>query len=57
MLLLSVRLDTTYFAENLKVIADNTVSKYFLLLKFTVHPQFALGWSMNSAMDRPKNAT
>ena len=48
--IISVRLNTAYFAEN-------TVAKYFLLLKFTVHPQFALGWSMNIAMDQPKNIT
>ena len=52
-----MRLDTVYFTENWKFIIENTVVKYFLLLKFTVHPQFALGWSMNSAMDQPKNAT
>ena len=50
-------LDTIYFAENWKLIVENTVTKYFLLLKFTVHSQFALGWSMNSAIDQPKNAT
>ena len=52
-IILSVRLDTAYFAENWKLIVK-TVAKYFLLLKFIVHPQFALGWSMNSAMDQPK---
>ena len=49
--IISVRLNTAYFAENWKFIAENTVVKYFLLLKFTVHMQFALGWSMNITMD------
>ena len=50
---LGERLDTAYFAENWKFIAENTVVKYFLLLQITVHPFLALGWSMNSAMNQP----
>ena len=34
---LRVCLDTTYFAKNLKLIAENTVAKYFLKDKDTVH--------------------
>ena len=52
--ILSVRLDTAYFAKNWKFIAKNTVTKYFLLLQITLHPFLALGWSMNSATDQPK---
>ena len=44
---LSVHLDTANFAEN-------TVTKYFLLLHITVYAFLSLGWSMNSAMDQPK---
>ena len=44
-LIVSVSLDTVYFAEN-------TVTKYFLLLQIIIHPFFSLGWSMNSAMDQ-----
>ena len=47
----SVRLDIIYFVENWKFNTKNTITKYFLLLKFTVHLQFALGWSMNNAID------
>ena len=42
-----MRLDITYFAEN-------TVTKYFLLLQITVHVFLSLGGSINSAMDQPK---
>ena len=44
---LSVHLDTANSAEN-------TVTKYFLLLPITVYAFLSLGWSMNSAMDQPK---
>ena len=50
-------LDTAYFDENWKFITENTIAKYFLLLHITIHPFLALGWSMNSAMDKPKNTT
>ena len=31
-----------------------TLANFFFLLQITVHPFLALGWSMNSAMDRQK---
>ena len=34
-----------------KFIAKNTITKYFLLIKITIHPFLSFGWSMNSAMD------
>ena len=51
---LSMRLDTIYFIKNWKLIAKNTVTKYFLLLQITIHLFLSLGWSMNSAMNEPK---
>ena len=51
---LSVRLDTIYFTKNWKLIAKNTVTKYFLLLQITIHLFLSLGWSMNSTMNEPK---
>ena len=53
-----MHLDIAYFAENWKLIIENNVVKYFLLLQITIHTFLSLGWSMNNAMDQQKkNAT
>lgn len=46
-----VYLDTTYFTQNLKLISENIIAKYFLLLQIIVRPFLAFGWTMNSATD------
>ena len=51
-----VNLNTFYFIESWKLIIENTVVKYFLLLQNTIHTFLSLDSSTNSAM-RPAKKT
>ena len=52
-----IYLNTVYFVENWKFIVENTVTKYFLLLKILLTRFSSLSWSMNSTMGPAKKNT